>query len=203
MGKIENIVFDLGEVLIKWDPRNLYRRIFGTEEEVDFFLDRICTQKWNEKQDEGRNIQEGTKELVEKYPEYKMQIEAFYGRWVEMLGGLYEGTAAIIKSLKADDRYQLFALSNWSAETFPIAQARYPILSLFDGLVISGYEKVKKPNPKIYYILLERYQVKPDTCLFIDDSEKNVIAAQQIGFSTHHFISEAHLLKYLIKSEII
>lgn len=131
MQAIENIIFDLGGVLIDWDPKRLYRKIFKSEAEIHYFLENVCTSDWNEKQDGGRSLAEATKELVGLHPNYKAEIEAFYGRWEEMLGGIISDTLNLAQRIKVQNKYQLFALTNWSAETFPIAEERYDIFDLF------------------------------------------------------------------------
>lgn len=184
---IQSIVFDLGGVLIDWNPEYLYRKIFNTEEEVQYFLAEIATSDWNEQQDAGRSLAEGTRTLVEMHPEFKAEIEAFYSRWSEMLGGPIESTVETLKALKASELYNIYALTNWSEETFPIALERYDFLKLFDGIVVSGIEKCKKPEALIYMILFARYDIRPSEALFIDDNLRNIKAAEEIGFKTIHY----------------
>ncbi|MDJ1506529.1 HAD family phosphatase [Xanthocytophaga agilis] len=186
---INTIIFDLGGVLIDWNPRYLFRKIFTSADEMEHFLTHICTPDWNEEQDAGRLLQEATDELVEKHPEYAEQIRAFYGRWEEMLGGTFDETVQTLKKLKESGQYKLYALTNWSAETFPIALSRYEFLSWFDGIVMSGEEKSRKPFPEFYTILLTRYQIAPNDSLFIDDNLRNVKAARALGIATIHLES--------------
>jgi 2-haloacid dehalogenase len=200
---INAIIFDLGAVLIDWNPRHLYRKLFENEADIEHFLAHITTSDWNEEQDAGRSIQAGTDWLVSKYPEHETSIRAFYGRWAEMLGGEITGTVEIFKQLKASGRYKIYALSNWSAETFPIALARYDFLNAFDGLVISGHEGIRKPNPKFYQLLLDRYCLKAEEVLFIDDNLRNVIAAREIGIDSIHFTSAEELQKELISRNVL
>ena len=203
MAQIKNIIFDLGGVLIGWDPKEVFRTIFETEEEVDWFLNNICTMDWNEQQDAGRPLQEATDFLVNKFPDHKDHIEAYYGRWEEMLTGAIQGTVDILENIIADKRFKVLALTNWSAETFPIAQARYDFLSWFDGIVVSGAEKCRKPADKFYKILLNRYNIKAEECLFIDDNKRNILAAEKLGFKTILFKSSEQmsieLAPYLIE----
>ena len=194
---IQTIIFDLGGVLIDWNPRYLYRTIFDTEAEIEDFLANVATMDWNEQQDGGRSMAEGTAILVSKFPNYQAQIEAFYSRWTEMLGGAIEGTVDILKELKANDNYRLLALTNWSAETFPFAQERYEFLTWFEGILVSGEEKVKKPDPKIYKLMLEKYEVDPTTAIFIDDNLRNVKAAEACGIQSIHFVSPDQLVDVL------
>lgn len=190
---IETIIFDLGGVLIDWDPRYVYRTIFDTEEEITSFLENICRYEWNVLQDAGRPLAEATEILVAEHPEWEKEIRAYYGRWPEMLGGVVEETVEILEALKASGRYRLLALTNWSGETFPIAHARYDFFRHFEGVVVSGVEKVIKPDPQIYRILLDRYGVNPDTSVFIDDSLKNVKGAENVGIHGIHFQSPMQL----------
>ena len=186
---ITAIIFDLGGVLIDWKPEYLFRKIFETELEMRQFLDTVCTGEWNEEQDAGRTLKEGTELLVKQFPEHAESIRAYYGRWEEMLGGAIEGTVEIFKELKATGKYKIYALTNWSAETFPIAQQKYDFLNWFDGIVVSGTEKIRKPNPLFYQLLLERYHLQSDEVLFIDDNLRNVQAARKLGIESIYFKS--------------
>lgn len=194
---INTIIFDLGAVLIDWNPHYLYSKIFQ-EEEMRHFLATVCTPEWNEEQDGGRSLAEATELLVRQFPEHEANIRHFYGRWDEMLGGEIAGTVDILKHLKASGRYRLYALTNWSAETFPIAQERFAFLTWFDGIVMSGAEKDRKPFPSFYQTLLNRYAVKADEALFIDDNLRNIKAAQQLGIHSIHFLNPEQLKEELI-----
>lgn len=196
------IIFDLGGVLINWNPENLYKKIFDDPQEMKYFLSEICTMDWNEQQDGGRPISEATALLVERHPEYKSQIEAFYGRWTEMLGGAIEGTVEILKTLKTNSAYRIYALTNWSAETFPFALERFDFLQLFEGILVSGEENLKKPDPKIYELILSRYNIDADTAVFIDDNLRNVKAAIACGIDSIQFHSPEQLKEELTKRKI-
>ena len=196
---INTIIFDLGAVLIDWNPHYMYRTLFADEEEMKNFLATICTSDWNEEQDAGRSLQEGTDLLVKQHPEHEANIRAFYTRWEEMLGDPLWETVEIFKKLKESGKYKLYALTNWSEETFPIALKRYDFLSWFDGIVVSGEEKIRKPTPEFYQILIQRYQVKPKEALFIDDNYRNILAADMLGIKSIHFTS-AELLKTELKN---
>ncbi len=200
--KIKNIVFDLGGVLIDWNPKYVFRQIFDTEEKVDFFLSNICTMEWNIQQDAGRSLEEATTYLVSKFPEWKTEIAAYYGRWEEMLGGPISDTVEILKKAVAHPDYRVLALTNWSAETFPIAQERYDFLHWFDGIVVSGTEKCIKPDPKIYNILFDRYNLIPEESLFIDDNKNNVEASEKLGMSAILCISPSQVKADLEKCGI-
>ena len=197
MIQIKTIIFDLGGVLIDWNPRYVYRTIFDSEEKIDWFFETICTSDWNEMQDEGRSLQEATEELVKQHPEYEKEIRAFYGRWEEMLGGPIQGTVDIFHSLKQSGLYTFYALTNWSAETFPVALSRYEFLKWFDGIVMSGEEKSRKPYEKFYRLLLDRYGVNAEEALFIDDNLRNVKAAEALGIRSVRFESPELLVQQL------
>jgi len=147
---IKTIIFDLGKVLINWEPRNLFRKIFSDEKEMEYFLAEVCTMDWNEQQDAGRSWQDGIDLLVPQFPKYEKEINAFFDRWEEMLGGEISGTVHILKELKASDKYRIYGLTNWSAETFPIAIKQFEFLNWFEGILVSGAEGIKKPDPAIY-----------------------------------------------------
>ncbi len=186
MGKIENIVFDFGGVLLDWDPRALYRGYFRDDNEMEYFLANICNGEWNVRQDAGRPFAEAVRELQEKYPQYRDAIQLYDTGWEKMLKGEFPRTVELLKQVKADG-YGVYGLTNWSAEKFPIAFARFGCLKLFDGIVVSGEEKVAKPDPEIFRILLRRYGLDAGTCIFIDDSPANVEAAAALGFNAIRF----------------
>jgi 2-haloacid dehalogenase len=200
---ITTIVFDLGGVLVDWNPRHLYRKWFDTEAEVDFFLQNICTSAWNEEQDAGRSWAEGIAILVEKHPEYEAAIRAYYDRWEEMLAGEIAGTVEILVQLHKKRAHRLYALTNWSSETFPIAEARFDFLQLFEGVLVSGREGLKKPDPKIYQLLMHRYHIHASEAFFIDDNLKNVAAAEALGIPSHHFTSPKNLYDALKHKAIV
>ena len=180
------IVFDLGGVLINWDPRHLYRKVFDDEDEMERFLAEVVTSEWNSRQDAGRRWEDGVALLSAQHPHLAGLISAYWERWDEMLGGPIDGTVAILASLR-DMGYELHALTNWSTQTFPIARERYEFLDWFETIVVSGEEKVIKPDSRIYEILLERIGRQPDDCIFIDDAPHNVATARQLGFDTIRF----------------
>jgi len=181
------VVFDLGGVLIDWDPRYLYRSLLpGDEEAVEHFLATVCTQAWNEKQDGGRTFAEGCALLKRAHPQYSELIDAWLPGYDEMLGGAIEGSVAILAELR-DNQTRLYALSNWSAETFPFAQRRFEFLRWFQGILLSGEVKLLKPDPKIFEMLFRRYDIDPAAAVYIDDNERNVVAARRLGMHGIHF----------------
>ena len=197
--KINTIIFDLGNVLIDWNPKYVFDKLFDDEDRKKYFFENICTMEWNEAQDAGRPIKEATEELVAQYPEWKEYIAAYYGKWTEMLGGPIHDTVEIFKTLKQSGRYKLYALTNWSAETFPYALEMYEFLHWFDGRVVSGEEKMRKPHPEFYQVLLDRFDVRAEEALFIDDSVRNIQAAEKIGIKTIHFTSPEQLRNELVQ----
>jgi 2-haloacid dehalogenase len=201
--KIDTIIFDLGGVLIDWNPRHLYRKIFKTEEEIDWFLKNVCTHEWNEQQDAGRPFDEATSELIEKFPEHSVAIQAWYGRWHETINGAITETVELLDLIKRGKKHRLYALTNWSAETFPWALNNFEFLQWFEGIVVSGVEKTRKPFPGFYQILFDRYNVNPVNALFIDDNADNIVAGKALGLETIHFQSPRQLQGELIKYNIL
>jgi 2-haloacid dehalogenase len=190
---IQAVVFDLGAVVIDWDPKLLYRKLFaGDEAKMETFLSQICNTEWNEKQDAGRPLAAATAERVAAHPEWEREIRAFYGRWAEMVGGPIPGTADIIRELKALG-VQLFALSNWSAETFPLVRGRFAELGLFEKIIISGEHGCTKPDERFYRIALEKIGRPASSLLFIDDNKRNILAAERLGFVTLVFTGAKQL----------
>jgi 2-haloacid dehalogenase len=180
------VVFDLGGVLIDWDPRHLYRKLLADEAAVEEFLATITTPEWNAEQDRGRPFAEAVAELVERHPAHAASIAAYHERWTEMLGGEIPGTVAVLAELR-DAGVPLYALSNWSAETFRLTRDRFPFLEWFDGLVVSGEEGVIKPDRRIFELLLERFGLVAAATLFVDDSPANVAAARAVGMDAVRF----------------
>ncbi len=200
---INTIIFDLGAVLIDWNPHYMYRTLFADEEEMKHFLATICTSEWNEEQDAGRSLAEGTEILVKEFPEHEANIRAFYSRWEEMLGEALWDTVQIFKELKDSGKYNIYALTNWSAETFPVAVSRFEFLNWFDGVVVSGAEKMRKPAPAFYQLLLDRHNIKADEAVFIDDNYRNILAAEQLGIKSIHFTSAELLREKLVEMGVL
>jgi 2-haloacid dehalogenase len=182
---ISTVVFDIGNVLIYWDPRNLYRKLIPDTREMERFLAEVCTTAWHEPQDAGASCADATGALVEKFPHYKDLIEAFYGRFDEMLGGPLPGMEQVVMGLKARN-LPVYGLSNWPADMFHHAEAQN-ILSHLDGIIVSGREKVKKPDPRLFHVLFTRYDVEPGRTLFVDDVADNVATGMALGMTGHLF----------------
>lgn len=193
--KIENIIFDFGGVLVDWNPRYLYRDHFPSEEEMEYFLHTICTNEWNIEQDRGRSLSDGTTFLQNKHPYHHDLIQLYYDGWETMLKSDIPETVAILHKLK--DSYNLYGLTNWSAETFPIAYEKYSFFREFKGIVVSGEEKMIKPDKRIFHLLFDRYQIHPAQSVFIDDSVKNIEAAKEIGLHAIHFQTPSQLMREL------
>jgi len=185
--KIDTIIFDLGGVLIDWNPDYLFDSIFTSPEEKKFFFEQVCTPDWNEEQDAGRSIEEGTNLLIQQYPDHEANIRLFYDQWEQMLNGPIQETVDIFKALKDTNQFKFYALTNWSAELFPVALNKYDFLHWFDGRVVSGEEKTRKPYKDIYQTIINRYNLTPATTLFTDDNIRNIYPAQELGLQTIHF----------------
>lgn len=200
---IKTIIFDLGGVLIDWNPAYLFDTLFDDVEKKRYFFEHICTSDWNEMQDGGRSIKDANEELLAQHPEWKEYIEAYYGRWEEMLGGPIHDTVEIFRDLKQNKNYKIYALTNWSAELFPIALGKYEFLHWFDGRVVSGEEKMRKPFREFYELTLDRFNLVPEETLFIDDNLRNVKAAEELGINTIHFQSPQQLREKLVTNNIL
>jgi len=179
-------------------PPALARQAVGDEQQAD---DEQCRHH-DEHQDAGRSLQEATEELVAKFPEYENEVRAYYGRWEEMLGGPVNETVEILHSLKQLNKYNLYALTNWSHETFPVALKRFDFLQWFDGIVVSGEEKTRKPFADFYQILLKRYNIDPSSSILIDDNLRNIKGAEAVGINGIHFINAQQLKDDLAKWNI-
>lgn len=190
--RVDTVVFDIGNVLIEWDPRHLYRQLIPDTAAMDRFLAEICTHDWNLQQDRGRTWEEAVAERIALFPEHEALIRAYSERWHDMVPGEVPGTVALLEALRAAG-VPLYAITNFSTEKFRECQARFPFLRGFRDVVISGVERLLKPDPAIYRLLLARNGLEAGRCLFIDDSEKNVRGAEAVGMRAHHFRDAATL----------
>lgn len=193
--KLRAVAFDLGNVMIYWDPRLLYRKLLPSEDAVERFLATICTREWNHRLDAGLPLADGIRERVERFPEHAALIEAYGARFSEMMLPMPD-SIALLDELAAR-RVGLYALSNWNADTFEQTRARFPFLERFDGLVISGQVGVAKPDRRIYEHLLEGHGLAPEEVLFVDDRPENVEAGRALGISAHLFEGPAALRREL------
>lgn len=188
MNTIDTVVFDVGNVLLDWNPRHLYRKLFDDAAEMEMFLSEICTPDWNFQQDLGRRWHEATEILIRRHPEKAALIRAYDERWEEMVAGAIDGSVALLRGLHANGT-PLYAITNFSDEKFPLMTAQYDFFACFEDIVVSGTERTAKPAAEIFHIFLERSGRTAGQCLFIDDSELNIAGAQAVGFGTHHFRS--------------
>jgi len=190
-------VFDIGKVFVDWDPLYLFRKLFATEEEAQWFKDNVCTLDWNLEFDAGEIYAEGVAKLIGRFPRYWREIQAFDLRWRETCGAIIEGTVAIHDELIAAE-IPTFAITNFSWEKWVMMLPEWPFLEKFDGVIVSGLERLVKPDPRIFRVLCERYGLAPDSCVFIDDSEPNVISARKFGMHAVLFSSPEQLRAELI-----
>lgn len=192
----KTVIFDLGGVLVDWNPRYFYRSVFNDDEKMEDFLSSCCNSEWIVAMDAGITAKENIARGQKACPKYAKELALYDEGWYSMFGGAIEGTVEILKNLKRAGT-PLYALTNWSAEKFPWAKENFPFFNLFDGIVVSGEEKIIKPNPEIYKRLLNRYNLKAENCIFIDDNAANVEAARALGMEGIVFVSPLSLKKQL------
>jgi 2-haloacid dehalogenase len=196
------VVFDLGGVLIDWNPRHLYRRLFDDEAEMERFLAEVVSPAWNLEQDRGRPFADGIAELIRRHPDRADLIEMFWSRWIEMLGEPFPESVAVLEELDAAG-VRLFALTNWSAETFALGAPRLPFLERFEAVLVSGDVKLVKPDPAIFQLLVDRHGLEPARTLFIDDMRPNVDAAAALGFRAIQFSDAPSLRRTLVALDLL
>ncbi len=192
---IENIVFDFGGVLIDWNPRYLYRKVFQNESEMEYFLSHVCTPRWNADLDRGKPFKKGVEELLPLYPQYAEQIKMYDTRWEEMCGNVIQGSVDLLYRLA--DHYPVYGLTNWAEEKFALTRPKHDFFNVFKGIVISGVEKEIKPEPQLFEILIRRYGLDPEKTVFTDDSLPNIETAKRLGFQAIHFETPEKLKKEL------
>jgi 2-haloacid dehalogenase len=185
----KTVVFDIGNVLLRWDPRNLYRSVFDDHTEMEWFLSNVCTPDWNLEQDRGRDWDEAVALLVKDHPKHEPAIRAFHERWPETVSGIFEQNVAILQRLR-DAGVPTYCITNFSGPKFILAQQRFPFLAGFDGVIVSGDERLLKPDHAIYHLLLNRYGLDAADCVFIDDSKANAESARAVGMEAIHYPSE-------------
>jgi 2-haloacid dehalogenase len=203
MTNIKNIIFDLGGVLIDWNPDYVFKEVLKDDEKLAWFYREICTMDWNENQDAGYPLDKATEELVALFPQYEDWIRQYYGRWEEMLGDANQGTVQLLKQCVDSPELKVLALTNWSAETFPVALKKFDFLQWFEGIVVSGEEMTRKSFPEIYHTTLKRFEIKAEESLFIDDNLRNIEAAAALGIQCIHFISPQQLEKKLKELKLL
>ncbi len=194
-------LFDLGGVFFDWDPNYFFKNVFDDDEERKYFLTKVCNDQWNLQQDAGRSIAEAELELIPKFPHYENQIKMYYKNHRKMIRDTFEESIEVLRQLK-DKNYKCYVLSNWSAETFEGIPTDYPFMQLFDGLLISGEDKLIKPDQAIYELVKKRFNLDPEETVFIDDKLENIEAAQKMNFKTIHLTNpkniEMEIKKFLV-----
>lgn len=200
--RVGAVVFDLGGVLIDWNPRHLYRRLFDDVAAMEDFLSHVCTVAWNRQHDLGRPFDETVAELAVLFPEHAELIRAFRDRWSEMVAGDIGETVDVLAELRGAS-VPLYALTNWSAETFPSMRRRFPFLNWFQGVVISGEVGIAKPDVRIFHLLCERYGLEAERLLFVDDSPANVAAARQAGLQGALYTGAGALRSQLLRLGVL
>ncbi|MEO1641897.1 MAG: HAD family phosphatase [Pseudomonadota bacterium] len=197
------VLFDLGNVVVDWRPLLLYRQLFDDLAEAERFCAEVCNMAWHTEHDRGVSMDENAAPLITKYPQYERQIRAWKTRWLDMFLGYVPGTPPLIARLE-EKRVLLYGLSNIPAEKAEETFDAFPMIKILRDVVVSGAEKVVKPDPKIYDIALERMgRPDPGDVLFIDDNRNNIDAAKALGFQTHHFQGAGCLEADLVKRGLI
>lgn len=186
------IVFDVGNVLVRWDPHLLYRDLIPDDEKRDWFTRNVCTAAWNIEQDRGRSWEEAVAILVAAHPEWEREIRASDERWHDTVPGVVEDSVAVLAELKAKGE-KVYAITNFSREKWAECLIRFPFLQSFDGAVVSAHERLVKPDPAIFHVLLQRYGLKAGDCIFVDDSARNVETARAVGMRAVHFVEPIDL----------
>ncbi len=196
--KIEKVIFDLGKVLVKFDPKNLFKKIFKTEDEINFFFKKICPWEWHIQQDLVYDTGPATLKKINEFPQYKEAIEAFYGRFQEMIVGVYDENIKIALELK-NNKIPIFILSNFPGHQFDIYTSNNDFINKFDDTIASGKVGLKKPDKKIYELALKQFNCTPDKTLFIDDRPENTLSANQMGIHTITLDKPEKLKNYIKK----
>ena len=184
MKKIK-FLFDLGNVFFDWDPRYFYKDVFDDSDKMEYFLNNICNDEWNFKQDSGRLIKDGELELISQFPDFEAQIKMYYSNHKKMIRKYFKLSVELLNFLFVKG-YESYVLSNWSSETFIGMKEEYPFLKQFKGMIISGEEKLCKPDPAIYKLAISRFNLDPQQTVFVDDKYENILAAKKLGFQTIH-----------------
>jgi 2-haloacid dehalogenase len=199
---IEAVVFDVGGVLLDWDPRHLYRKLFDDEDQMNRFLEEVCTPEWHAAHDRGVPFSQSGEALAARHPEHAELIWAWGQRSEEMIAGPIDGTVAILRALK-ERGVPCYALTNMEAETYPLRLARFEFMGWFDGTVVSAFEGTAKPDAVIFRRLLDRFSLTASTTLMIDDSAPNLEAARSVGMATVQYESPAALRRRLLELRLL
>ncbi|UZR93836.1 HAD family hydrolase [Chondrinema litorale] len=196
MKPVKNIIFDLGGVLMDWNPEYLFNSLFEDKNKMQWFLENVCNSEWNVQQDAGRSFAEAVNILIDKHPEYEKEIKAYDEQWETTIKGTFPEAVDALEKLAASGKYRIFALTNWSAEKFPLVRNKYAFYDLFEDILVSGEEKLIKPDPEIFKLAISRFEIEPTESLFIDDNLKNIEAAQKMGFQVIHYKGTEDLNKF-------
>lgn len=190
---IDTVLFDLGRVLIDWDPRYLYAKLFpGASRDMEAFLEQVCSMAWHHAADSGLGVAENVRRLAARHPDQATLIEAWDRRWGEMFAGALDRSVALFDQLGARG-LRRFAITNYPGDKWPEALAAFPFLTAFDGILVSGFEGLAKPDPAFFALAVARFALVPSRTLFIDDLPANIAAAAALGFETHLFVGADHL----------
>lgn len=194
---IKNIIFDFGNVLVKWNPAVVYMDYFPTPEERDYFVNNVISRDWHNRIDIGVPFDQCIAELKDRFPQFEEPIDMYRSHWDDMLTGEMPGMYNLLKQLRQDQRYSIYGLTNWSMETYPQARKRFPVLQLIEHYVVSGSVKMIKPDHRIYRLLLDKYGLMADETLFVDDNQANIDAAAELGIHVHRFVGTEDLSRFL------
>jgi len=202
MSKITTVVFDVGKVLFEWDLRHLFAKLIADKAELEYFVTHVVTPEWHFQHDAGRPLAEMTAERTALYPKYKNEIDAYRTRFNETIPGPVTGSLEIVREL-AERAVPLFAITNFGAEFWEMFRPTQPIFDHFGDIVVSGVEKMVKPDPDIYALALRRFGLKPGEAIFIDDNHDNVVSARANGFAAHHFTDAEKLRRALVALDLL
>jgi 2-haloacid dehalogenase len=202
MTKITTAVFDVGKVLFEWDLRHLFAKLITDKDELEYFVTVIVTPQWHFQHDAGRALDDMVAERVAEFPEYAAWIAAYSNRFNETIPGPVTGSLEIVQELAERD-VPLFAITNFGAEFWDMFRPTQPIFDCFQDIIVSGVEKLVKPDPAIYMLALQRFGLKTGEAIFIDDNHDNVISARENGFVAHHFTDAESLRRELIALDLL
>jgi 2-haloacid dehalogenase len=202
MSKITTVVFDVGKVLFEWDLRHLFAKLIADKAELEYFVTHVVTPEWHFQHDAGRPLAEMTTERTALYPKYKNEIDAYRTRFNETIPGPVTGSLEIVREL-AERAVPLFAITNFGAEFWERFRPTQPIFDHFGDVVVSGVEKMVKPDPDIYALALRRFGLKPGEAIFIDDNHDNIVSARANGFAAHHFTDAEKLRRELVALDLL
>lgn len=191
---VDAVVWDIGLVLVQWSIRGLYEKLIDDPAELDWFLDHVVTLPWHFRHDAGEPLADLIAEKVAEYPDHRALIEAYAPRWLETIPGLIPGTPALVEALAAKGVPQ-FAITNFGADTWAMFRPAYPVLDPMIDIVVSGIERLAKPDPAIFHLAARRFGHAPERMLFIDDNAANIASAAALGWQVHHFTQGAEALK--------